>query len=128
MKKKIVIGVMIICLLLIGIGGKLNMDRKDKLAQIVEWERVVAGQIKNTFENVEEIKFSEKFVLKPSAGFHSMGVKIKILETDYEMTVKLPPVEQEERLSSYAYTEGMEKGITEGTTKVIYTDGSEEDI
>jgi len=128
MKKKISISVIVVLLLIASVGGGVYMfKQKEKEAQVVEWEKVAAKQIKNTFANIEEIHFSEKYRDNWLAGFVSIGADIVTSETKDSIGFSLPP-DDETSLESYGGGTSLKDGKTETKVKVIYSDLSEEEI
>ncbi|MBP1046219.1 hypothetical protein I6N96_07975 [Enterococcus sp. BWM-S5] len=132
MKKKVIITLIIVLLLIIGVGGGFYMfKQKEKEAQVIEWEKVAAKQIKNTFADIEEIRFSDKYRDNWLAGIVAVTVELKTSENVAKLTIDLPLNEDDEKISSYGSGYGgifADKGITENDVKVIYSNGQEETL
>lgn len=104
-------------------------EQKEKEAQIVEWERTAVKQIKNTFADIEEIRFSDGYKDNWLAGFIAIIVELKTSEKVAKITISLPLDENDTKLSSSG-SGGIsaKEGITKNEVKVTYSNGQEEKI
>ncbi|MGC6767530.1 hypothetical protein [Enterococcus sp. LJL51] len=128
MNKKIIVSIIVVLVLILSIGGGFYVvKQKEKEAQIVEWEKVVAKQIKNTFADVKEVHFSEMTSENSISGMTGVSVNIVTDKDSMELSVTLPPDIENSTLRSYVGI-APQKGVTENRIKVIYTDGNEEEI
>ena len=139
MKNKIWLFVVIGLLLMIGIGGKAFMgNQKDKEvtreqkveAEIIEAERMSVVALKKTFADIKSVEF-EKSRYNKMTGFYSMIVKMtngdeEFVEFDYKFTTNKP--NEIEGWGVVDKEKFQKKGETESKVKVIYTDGSEEEV
>ncbi|MGC6767533.1 hypothetical protein [Enterococcus sp. LJL51] len=138
MKKKIVVSVVAVLVLIISIGrGFYVFKQKEKEAQIVEWERTVAKQIKNTFTDVKEIKFSKDYADNYwPAGFIGVSCYIETANSESTKLILNIPINDKEDLKNTLTIEAetnlrdgkIIEGKTDSAVKVIYTDSKEEDI
>ncbi|TXL62548.1 hypothetical protein FHP05_12135 [Cerasibacillus terrae] len=131
MKKKwvfIVIGL----LLVVGIGGKVYMDKKEerKEAEKIEAERMSVEALKNTFADIKSVEF-EAIEYTVMTGYYDMFVKMtningEFVRFSYSFTTNHP-----NEIDSWRVVDKekvQKKGQTKNKVKVIYTDGSEEEI
>ena len=129
-QKKIWLFLAIVLVIVGGVGGKWYMDKKEaKEKQLIEWQRVAAKQIKNTFADVEEVHFDGKTLDENWLSGYT-GVELKILTNFGEigyLNISLPRDEEDKTLSSYI-GEDTKEGVTKGKIKVIYTDNSTEEL
>lgn len=125
--KKIVGIVVVVCLILVGIGGKIGMDRREekKEQELLAVEKKSVKVLKNTFADIAEVKIEQ-------TGYNSMT-------GSYRMLVTMTNSEGKSVYFSYGFWEeqnelgdyGVEdrsiqvKGVTNDEVKVIYSDGSE---
>ncbi|MHC5216191.1 hypothetical protein ACYSNR_05945 [Enterococcus sp. LJL128] len=132
MNKKVIVSIIVVLVLILSIGGGFYMfKQKEKEAQIVEWERIAAKQIKNTFTDIEEIRFSKNYRDNWIAGIIAITVELKTSEKVAKITISLPLDKNDEKLSSYGYGYGRisaDEGITENDATIIYTNGQEEKL
>ncbi|CEN28435.1 MAG: hypothetical protein IJI90_06250 [Carnobacterium sp.] len=123
----------IIMLLMIGIEGKTYMDNDKKkynaqqMSEIVEMERIAAKQIKNTFLEIEEITFSEKYKVNKLTGFTNINVEIISNTNQTNLGISLPSEENSKYLTSYM-GKGLKKGVTEMPIKITFSDKTEGDL
>ncbi|MBL1224018.1 hypothetical protein [Enterococcus sp. BWR-S5] len=128
MKKKMIISAIVVLLLIASVGGGFYMfQQKKKEAQVVEWEKVVAKQIKNTFVDIEEIRFSEVTSENWLANITGVSVNIITDKDNKNLSIVLPPDFEDTSLQTYG-GKAPEKGLTENKIKVVYSDSSEEEI
>ncbi|MHC5216193.1 hypothetical protein ACYSNR_05955 [Enterococcus sp. LJL128] len=98
------------------------MFKKNEQAQVVEWEKIAAKQIKKEFSDIQEIRFSEKYNYNHLAGFVSIGAEIITEEVQDSIGFTLPT--DETNLGSYGGGTNLKKGETTKKVQVIYTDKS----
>ncbi|MBO0466319.1 hypothetical protein JZO73_02100 [Enterococcus plantarum] len=126
-KKKWFLGLLV--LILIG-GGSLftfNQNAKErKEQQIIDMETITAKQIKNTFANVAEIEFDEKYGENKLTGYTLVMVTITTSsgESSY-IGVEMATNNRDRLLESYSGKVEFEKGITENKVKVIFSNKDE---
>lgn len=132
MNKKWMVVIISVLLLavVIGVGGKVYMDKRaeQKEAEKIEAERMSVEALKNTFENIESVEF-KKSGYDRKTGFYSMTVKMtsdngKFVEFYYEFSVNHP-----NKISAWDVIDERNvqiEGKTKQKVKVTYTDGSEE--
>src|SRR5699024_827274 len=131
MKKKWVLFVMGL-LLVAGIGGKVYMDKREaaKEAEKIEAERMSVEALKNTFADIKSVEF-EKSSYNVMTGYYGMFVKMtningEFVRFDYGFATNHP-----NEIASWGVIdeEKVQKaGRTKSKVKVIYTDGSEEEV
>lgn len=126
--RKLLIGfVLISCLSLLGVGGKIYMDKREekKTQELVAVEKQSVKALKKTFADISEVKIEQ-------TGFNSMT-------GSYRMLVTMTNTEGKSVYFSYGFWKeqnelgdyGVEdrsiqiEGITNKQVKVIYSDGSE---
>ena len=99
MKKKwmIVIISLIFIVALIGVGGKMYIDKRaeQKEAEKIEAERMSVEALKNTFKNIQGVKFKHT-TYEEMAGI-------------YFMTIKMINKNNQQVEFSYSYSNGDEK-------------------
>ena len=133
MKKKIWLFIVIGLLVVIGIGGKVFMDKqKDREVtneQKVEAERMSVVALKNTFADIKSIKF--KYTdFNAVTGSYGMEIEMsnlegKSVEFDYSFSEGI------KEISSYKVVDenGVQKeGKTAGKVSVIYSNGYKGEI
>ena len=131
MKKKWVL-LVIGLLLVVGIGGKVYMDKKEerKEAEKIETERMSVEALKNTFADIKSVEF-EAIEYTVMTGYYDMFVKMtningEFVRFSYSFTTNHP-----NEIDSWRVVDKekvQKKGQTKNKVKVIYTDGSEEEI
>ena len=129
MNKQLLIGfTVIISLVIIVIGGKVYMDKREerKAQELLAVEKQSVQALKNTFANILEVKIEH-------SGYFSMT-------GSYDMFVTMTNTKQESVYFSYGFGKhsreildyGIEdrsiqtKGITKNKIKVIYSNGEED--
>lgn len=102
-------------------------QRKEQ--QIVKIETTTAKQIKNTFTDVTEIKFSERYDENKLTGYTEVMVTISNSygESSY-IGVGMSKNNKSSTLRSYAGKAEFEKGVTENEIKVIFSNESERNL
>lgn len=130
-KRKVMIGVIIfIFLILVGIGGKAFMDKREekKELELLVVEKQSVEVLKNTFEGIKEIKIDQ-------TGYNSMT-------GSYRMLVTMTNTENKVVSFSYGFVKGNEEigdygvedrsvqveGVTKNKIIVIYSNGKEDEI
>lgn len=125
-------GIIILVLLVIGgMSGKMYMDKKEREEkQLIEWERVAAKQIKNTFEDVKEIRFDKDSIDRNwLSGYTGVDVYIYYENGKKKLVnISLPCDEKKKQLSSYGAELNTKEGATKNKIKVIYTNGKIETL
>src|SRR5699024_6960025 len=134
MNKKWMVVIISVLLLavVIGVGGKVYMDKRaeQKEAEKIEAERMSVEALKNTFENIESVEFKKRGYDRKT-GIYRMTVKItsekeKLLEFYYEFSINHP-----NKISAWEviYERNVQiEGKTKQKFKVTYTDGSKKFI
>ena len=119
---------------MIGIGGKVfidnEQDKENTREQKVEAERMSVVALKKTFADIKSVEF-EKSRYNKMTGFYSMIVKMtngdeEFVEFDYMFTTNKP--NEIEGWGVIDKEKVQKRGETESKVKVIYTDGSEEEV
>jgi hypothetical protein len=137
MKKKVWLLIVIGLLLVVGI--KVFMENeKDRAvtkeqkveAEIIEAERMSVVALKKTFADIRSVEFEESRYNKMT-GFYSMIVKMtnvneEFVVFDYMFTTNRP--NEIEGWGVIDKEKVQVKGETKGKVKVIYTNGSEEEV
>lgn len=123
---------LIILLVFILIGGvslfTLNQNAKErKEQQIIKMETVTAKQIKNTFADVTEIKFSENYGENKLTGYTEVMVTVS---TGYgvssEIGVSMSPKDKiDESYLGSGELPVLKKGITETKVIVVFSNKEE---
>lgn len=123
---------LIILLVFILIGGvslfTLNQNAKErKEQQIIKMETVTAKQIKNTFADVTEIKFSENYGENKLTGYTEVIVTVS---TGYgvssEIGVSMSPKDKiDESYLGSGELPVLKKGITETKVIVVFSNKEE---
>ncbi len=139
MKTKKWLFVVIALLLIVGVGGKVYMDKqkeqemKNQLeieTNKIEAERMSVVALKDTFVNIKSVEF-EHTGYNEMTGYYSMVVKMTNIEGDfvkfdYEFATNHP-----NEISSWGVIdeENIQKaGKTKGKVKVKYSNGSESEV
>lgn len=129
--RKLLIGfVLISCLILLGVGGKIYMDMREekKTQELVAVEKQSVKVLKKTFADIAEVKIEQ-------TGFNSMT-------GSYRMLVTMTNIEGKKVNFDYGFVKdsgeigdyGVEdrsiqiKGITTNKVKVVYSNGEEEEL
>jgi hypothetical protein len=137
MKKKV--WLLIVIGLLLVVGMKVFMENeKDRAvtkeqkveAEIIEAERMSVVALKKTFADIRSVEFEESRYNKMT-GFYSMIVKMtnvneEFVVFDYMFTTNRP--NEIEGWGVIDKEKVQVKGETKGKVKVIYTNGSEEEV
>lgn len=131
MKKRNSIIVIVLCLLVfLGLGGNYYMGerKKDQEKELIEIERQSVIVLKKTFSDIKEVVVN-KAGRNPSTGSYSIFVE---MVDENSKSVKFSYIFSKERdeIDSYGIiNEEVQKiGETNSIIKVIFTDGSEEEI
>ena len=131
MNKKLLIGITVmLSLVIIVIGGKLYMDKREerKAQELLAVEKQSVRVLKNTFADIAEIKF-EGSAKNDMTGSYRLFVTMKNLKGQsvyfsygfWKESNKLGELGVEDRAIQI-------KGITKNKIRVIYTSGEEEEI
>lgn len=124
----------IILVMLILIGGvslfTFNQNAKNrKEQQIMKMETATAKQIKNTFADVTEIKFSENYGENRLTGYTTVDVTVT---TSYGVTslldVSMTLNDRSEKLGSYGVDPNLLEGTTKNEAKVIFSNNTERSL
>lgn len=125
-----IVGILVFVL----IGGVslfiFNQNEKErKEQQIIKMETVTAKQIKNTFVNVTEIRFAEKYYENSLTGYTSVDITITtsygvISDIDASMSLN----NKAKRLESYPVDPKLLEGVTNNIIKVIFSNKTEENL
>lgn len=132
MKKKwiyVITGFLLVTTI-IGVGGKMYMDKKEeeKQAEKIEAERMSVKALKNTFEDIKKVEF------KYTSYEEMAGI--------YFMTIDMINTNNQEVRFTYSYSKGDEKitsfdvvdknvqfkGKTTDKVKVIFSNENEEEV
>lgn len=153
-KKRILVAVGIIILILIGIGGKIVMDKQIQSKQRQELalkdERVIAQKIKDNFSGVEEITFYSTVQLSAEPGGYTTNFSVKYSwsnllskqareatkDINYDKLGNAEELDDGDIASSAfgalynkdAQIYDTHYGKTEAPIKVIYPNGKEENL
>lgn len=104
-------------------------ETQGKEQQIVKMETATAKQIKNTFTDVTEIKFSERYGENRLTGYTSVDVTIT---TSYGVTslldVSMSLNDKSKKLESYGVDPNLLEGTTENKVKVIFSNKTERSL
>jgi hypothetical protein len=102
----------------------IKMKRKEK--QVIKMETVTAKQIKNTFSDVIEIKFSEKYGENKLTGYTEAMVTVS---TSYgvsaEIGVSMSPKDKVNQSYLGSGEPTLKKGKTESEVRVIFSNKDE---
>lgn len=131
-KWKFVLINLLIVIVMIGVGGKVYLDKREarKEAEKIEAERMSVIALKNTFEDIQSVRF-ERTEYNIMTGYYSMFVKMTNINgagvrfsysfaTNHPDEISAWTVKDEENV--------QKEGVTEGKVKVIYSNGAEEEI
>ncbi|MHC5252303.1 hypothetical protein ACYRFS_11730 [Listeria kieliensis] len=120
------VAVVIIVVVLIT-GGKMYMDNKKEVEKL-EAEKQSVELLKKKFSNIKEVKI-ESTGYNRMTGFYRMVVKMtneegKAVSFDYGF------VKNRNKISDYGVEdrEVQKKGVTTNKVKIIYSNGTEEEI
>ena len=92
-------------------------------------ETMTAKQIKNTFANVTEIEFSEKYRKNKLTGYTGVDITVYTSQgvtTDIDASMSLN--NKDKKLSSYPVDPKLLEGVTENEVKVIFSDKTERNL
>ncbi len=132
MKKK---NILIICglialAIIIGIGGKVYMDkREEKRAQdLLDVERQSVMVLKDTFADISEIKFNATGT-NDMTGSYGMYITMKN-ESGQEVSFSFIFWKERNKIGSYIINdrEVQKEGSTRARVHVIFSNNTEEDI
>lgn len=135
MKKKtwlyVVIGLLVI-VGIIGIGGKVYMDKQEEKreAEKIEAERMSVIALKNTFEGIKSVEF-EGTGYTEMTGYYDMIVKMtnvngESVRFDYSFATNHP-----NEIAGWGVIDEevvQKSGKTKGKVDVIYSDNSEGEV
>src|SRR5699024_4369103 len=133
MNKKwmIVIISFLLLVVLIGVGGKVYMDKRaeQKEAEKIEAERMSVEALKNTFEDIKSVEF-EKSAYNVMTGSYGMSDKMmeqekKTVSFSYNYSKNTP-----NEISSYLLEdeEVQSEGTTTNKVQVIFSNKEEDKI
>lgn len=120
----------IIFLILIGVGGKVYMDKRaeKKEQELLAVEKQSVQVLKNTFENIKEVKIEQ-------TGYNSMTGSYRMLVTMTNTEGKSVNFDygfwkEQNELGDYGVEDRtiQKKGVTEDKIKVIYSNGQEDSV
>lgn len=123
-------------LLMIGIGGKMYMDNDKKkydaqqMSEIVEMEKIAAKQIKNTFLEIEEIKFLNNYSENKITGFTIVDVQVTTIygkTSNFDISMSLNN-NTNDKYSGSGENPKLQEGRTEGRVKIFYSNGNQEEL
>lgn len=130
MKKKwmIVIISLIFIVALIGVGGKMFIDKRaeQKEAEKIEAERMSVEALKNTFKDIKSVEF-EKSGYNEMTGSYAMIVKMKNMK-DHTAKFDFSYTEGIEKITSYKIVDEQgvqQEGDTTDVVKIVYSNGEE---
>lgn len=139
MKKKVWLFIVIGLLLVVGIGGKVFKENQDDRevtsqqkveAEIIEAERMSVVALKKTFTNIKSVEF-EKSHYNKTIGFYSMIVKMTNIDEEFVVFDYMFTTNKPNEIEGWGVINKEKvqiKGETKGKVKVIYTNGSEEEV
>ncbi|MFP1649333.1 hypothetical protein [Enterococcus mundtii] len=129
MSKQILISITVmICLVIIGIGGKVYMDKSEekKMQELLAVEKQSVRVLKNTFADIAEVKF-EGSAKNDMTGSYGLFVTMKNTKGQ-SVYFSYGFWKENDDIGDYGLeNEEVQKvGITTEKIKVIYTNGKEE--
>lgn len=139
MKKKTWLLIVIGLLIVIVIGGKVVMDnqkekedsREQKAEEaLIEAERMSVVALKNTFADIRSVEF-EKSAYNDMTGFYSMIVKMTNVDEEFVVFDYMFTTNKPNEIEGWGVIDKekvQKKGETKSKVKVIYTNGSEEEV
>lgn len=131
MKKKKWFIILVILILIGGVGlFTFNQNDKERKEQrIIKMETVTTKQIKNTFADITEIKFSENYGENKLTGYATVDVTVT---TSYGVTslldVSMTMNDRSEKLGSYGVDPNLLEGTTKNEVKVIFSNNTERSL
>ncbi|MBP2097653.1 hypothetical protein [Enterococcus rivorum] len=120
----------VLFLSVIGLGGKVLIDKREekKEQKLLAVEKQSVKVLKNTFENITEIKFNEvgKNEITGSYGMYITMKNNKEKQVSFSFTFW----EESKKIGSYVINDRdvQKEGITTSKVLVIFTDDSEEKL
>ncbi|HGF7465803.1 TPA: hypothetical protein QFP76_002706, partial [Enterococcus faecium] len=120
----------ILFIIILGIGGKVYMDKREVQRQkdLLAVEKQSVKVLKNTFADIKEVKI-EQFEKNDMTGIYEALITMtntegKVVYFDYSFT------KESNEIDGYGVEneEVQKEGITVDEIIVIYTDGSEEKV
>ncbi len=127
-KKGIRMGILLILgIILIGIGGKVFMDKRaeQKEQDLLAVEKQSVKVLKNTFADIAEVKF-ERSAKNEMTGSYRIVVTVRS-NTSSTAYFDYGFVKDSKELDDYGVVdrEVQKKGITKNVVKVIFSNGQE---
>lgn len=122
-------------LIVIGIGGKVfidNQKEKEEKAEeaLIEAERMSVAALKNTFADIKSVEF-EKSIYNEKTGFYSMILKMTNVDEEFVVFDYMFTTNRPNEIEGWGVIDKekvQKKGETKSKVKVIYTNGSEEEV
>lgn len=135
-KNKKIIGIFaIIILSIIVFGGKIYMENEkqkqddQQIAKVVEMEITTAKQIKNTFTDITEIRFSKEYSENNLSGYTDVMVKIITNSGDVsDIGVSLSKHSKSKEIRSYTGKVELKRGKTTNKVKVVFSNKNESSL
>ncbi|WP_210467946.1 hypothetical protein [Sporosarcina sp. 6E9] len=133
MKNKVWLFIVIGLLIAIGIGGKTFVDnqRNQKAEEaLIEAERMSVVALKNTFADIKSVEF-EKSQYNKRTGYYSMIVKMTNVDADFVVFDYIFTTNRPHEIEGWGVIDKekvQKRGETNSKVKVVYTNGSEEEI
>src|SRR5699024_417682 len=131
MNKKwmIVIISLIFIVALIGVGGKMFIDKRaeQKEAEKIEAERMSVEALKNTFKNIQEVKFKHT-TYEEMAGVYFMTIKM-INKNNQQVEFSYSYSNGDEKITSFDVVDKnvQSKGKTRDKVKVTFSNENEKE-
>ena len=127
-KKGIRVGILLILgIILIGIGGKVFMDKRaeQKEQDLLAVEKQSVKVLKNTFADIAEVKF-ERSAKNEMTGSYRIVVTVRS-NTGSTAYFDYGFIKDSKELDDYGVVdrEVQKKGITKNVVKVIFSNGQE---
>lgn len=128
-KKGIRVGILLVLgIILIGIGGKVSMDKRaeQKEQDLLAVEKQSVKVLKNTFADIKEVKFHEAGK-NEMTGSYGMYVTMKNIDNK-EVSFSYGFWKERDELGAVMLNDEriQKEGQTKNKIKVIYTDGIED--
>ncbi len=124
-KKGLIVIALLVAVAIIGVGGKMYMDKKEE-AEKIEAERMSVKALKNTFADIKSVEFERSNYNKMTGDYSMIVIMTNIdgysVRFDYLFAASYPDeiggwkVVDEENV--------QRKGCTDHKVDVIYSDGS----
>ena len=99
------------------------------MSEIVEMEKIAAKQIKNTFLEIEEIKFLNNYSENKITGFTIVDVQVTTIygkKSNFDISMSLNN-NTNDKYSGSGENPKLQEGRTERRVKIFYSNGNQEE-